>query len=138
MEESELPAQYNGKLLAFNLDFKIYELYYKTDGVADNIDDWYSLLASRYDTKGDIVLHYMFDDTSIEDWKVDMVFTNEATQTMKINGVDVQIAEMKHSLKYKYWHYAIFEYDNVVYDIRVQSDNAEYIYEVLNQLLGDV
>ena len=137
-KESELPTTYDGKLLAFNLDFKIYELYYRTDGVADNIDDWYSLLASRYDTKGDIVLHCMFGETSIEDWKVGMVFTKAATHTVEINGVNVQIAKTKHSLKYQHWYYAIFEYDDVVYDIRVQSDNAEYIYEVLNQLLGDL
>ena len=52
--------------------------------------------------------------------------------------MNVQIAKTKHSLKYQHWYYAIFEYDDVVYDIRVQSDNAEYIYEVLNQLLGDL
>ena len=136
-EESELPAQYNGKLLAFNLDFEKYELYYKTDGNAENTDDWYSLLASKYDTKGDIVLYCMFGETSIEDWKVDMVFTKAATHTVEINGVNVQIAKTKYFLKYQHWHYAVFEYDNVVYDIRVQSDNPEYVYEVLNHLLSE-
>ena len=38
--ESELPAQYEGKLLAFNLGFEQYEFYYKTDGNAENTDDW--------------------------------------------------------------------------------------------------
>ena len=134
--ESELPAQYEGNLLAFNLGFEQYEFYYKTDGNAENTDDWYSLLASKYDTNGDIILHCMFGETTVDDWKVSKVFTKEATQTKTINGVEVQIAQNKNSLKYEYWHYAIFEYDDVVYDIRVQSDNADYVYEVLNELIN--
>lgn len=141
-EESELPATYDGKLLAFNLDFENYEFYYKTDGVAENTDDWYSLLASKYDTSGDILLHCMFDAASKQnpdqDWKVDAVFTSDATQKKNINGVEVEIAQHGNSLKYKYWHYAIFTYGGVVYDVRVQSDNPEYVYEVLNQLLNEV
>lgn len=141
-QESELPATYNGKMLAFNLDFETYEFYYKTDGVAENTDDWYSLLASKYDTNGDIVLHCMFTPTTEEDqkedWKVDSVFTAEATQKKIINGVEVEIAQTKYSIKYEYWHYAIFTYDGVVYDVRVQSNNPEYVYEVLNQLLSGV
>ena len=134
--ESELPAQYEGKILAFNLGFEQYELYYKTDGKAENTDDWYSLLASKYDTNGDIILHCMFGETTVDDWKVSKVFTKAATQTKTINGVEVQIAQNENSLKYEYWHYAIFEYDDVVYDIRVQSDNADYVYEVLNKLIN--
>ena len=134
--ESELPAQYEGKILAFNLGFEQYELYYKTDGKAENTDDWYSLLASKYDTNGDIILHCMFGETTVDDWKVSRVFTKEATPSKLINGVEVQIAQNDNSLKYEYWYYAIFEYDDVVYDIRVQSDNGDYVYEVLNELIN--
>lgn len=135
--ESELPTRYTGKLLAFNLEFEKYEFYYKYNGIAENTGDWYSLLAAKADTKGDILLHCMFGDTTVEDWKVSGVFTSNATQKFNVNGVEVQIAAHPvPSLKYKYWHYAIFEYDNVVYDIRVQSDNAEYVYEVLDTLIG--
>lgn len=138
-KESDLPATFDGKLLAFNLNFENYEFYHKTDGVAENTDDWYSLLTSKYDTNGNVLLHCMFDAASEQnpdiDWKVDSVFTPEATQTKTINGIKVEIAQTKNSLKYKYWHYAFFTYDGVVYDVRVQSDNSEYIYEVLNRLL---
>lgn len=142
-QESELPAVYDGKLLAFNLNFEKYEFYYKYDGVPENTDDWYTLLAAKYDAeKGDILLHCMFDAATKEnpnqDWKVDSVFTPEATQKKTINGVEVEIAQNEYSLKYKYWHYVIFIFDGVVYDVRVQSDNPEYVYEVLNQLLSVV
>lgn len=134
-DENELPTRYDGKLLAFHLDFKQYEFYYKADGTAENTDNWYSLLAAEYNTNGDIVLHCMFGETTVEDWKVSMVFTKEATQTQTINGIEVQIARLDLSLKYEYWYYAIFEYDDVVYDIRVQSNDAGYIYEVLDALI---
>lgn len=133
--ESELPAQYDGTLLAFNLNFKNYEFYYKSDGVAENTDDWYSLLASKGDAKGRIVLHCMFGDTTVDDWKVSKVFTKKATEKINVNGVEVLIARHELSLNYTYWHYAIFEYDNVVYDIRVESNDAEYVYEVLDTLI---
>lgn len=45
--ESDLPAQYDGKLLAFNLECSQYEFYYKQDGSAENTEDWYSLLQAR-------------------------------------------------------------------------------------------
>ena len=133
--ESELPAQYDGTLLAFNLNFKNYEFYYKSDGVAENTDDWYSLLASKRDTNGYILLHCMFGETTVDDWKVSKVFTKDATETIAVNGIDVQIAKNEPSLDYEYWYYAIFEYDDVVYDLRVKSNDANYVFDVLNTIL---
>ena len=145
--ESELPAEYDGKLLAFNLNFPLYEFYYKQDGSddttgsvghigsAENTENWYSLLASKHDSEGKILLHCMFGDTTVDDWKVSTVFTKNATETITVSGIEVQIARLDLSLQYEYWHYAIFEYDDVVYDIRVQSNDAEYVYKVLDTLI---
>ena len=135
--ENDLPAQYDGKLLAFNLKCSQYEFYYKQDGSAENTEDWYSLLGAKYDAEaeGRIVLHCMFGDTTVDDWKVSKVFTKKATEQINVNGVEVLIARNEPSLNYTYWHYAIFEYDNVVYDIRVESNDAEYVYEVLDTLI---
>lgn len=135
--ESDLPAQYDGKLLAFNLECSQYEFYYKQDGSAENTEDWYSLLGAKYDAEaeGRIVLHCMFGDTTVDDWKLSSIFTKKATEKIDVNGVEVLIARQELSLDYEYWHYAIFEYDDVVYDIRVQSNDAEYVYEVLDTLI---
>ena len=134
--EGDLPAQYDGELLAFNLDFPLYELYYRQDGAVENTEDWYSLLGYKYDAEAEsrINLHCMFGDTTVEDWKVSSVFTKKATEIRTINGIEVQIARMEFSLNYEYWHYAIFEYDDVVYDIRIQSNHPAYVYEVLETL----
>lgn len=134
--QDELPTQYDGELLAFRLNFDGYEFYFKKDGCAENTEDWYSLLGLGYSEDGRILLHCMFGDTTVEDWKVKRVFTKKATETVHINGVEVQIAPHELSLNYAYWHYAIFEYDDVVYDLRVQSNEPEYVYEVLHTLLG--
>lgn len=135
---SGLPVEYNGVLLAENLDFTdsaAIELYYNENGTAQNVSDWYSLLISDGTSDYDLMMFCMFGEASVEDWKVDMVFTDEATETININGVDVQIARWDMSLQYEYWYYAIFEYDGVVYDIRTKSNNASFIYDILNTVL---
>lgn len=137
---ADLPAKYHGKLLAENFDLHdandSLEFYYREGGDPANVADWYSLLVYNNGDGGEVLMHCMFGDTSPEDWKVRMVFTKKATKILHINGIEVQIARHEPSLRYAHWYYAIFEYDDVVYDVRVQSNDAEYIYKVLNTLLG--
>ncbi len=132
---NELPAEYNGTLLAENIEFSKAEFYYDTDGTAENIEDWYSLLISKGTSEYRMTMFCLFGDSTVDDWKVSRVFTRKATETININGVDVQIARNEISLQYEYWYYAIFEYDDVVYDIRVKSNDANCVYEVLNTVL---
>ena len=133
----QLPAKYDGTLLVKNLDVDAFEFYYKEGGDPSNTEDWYSLLLLEYDGGSKLMLHCMFGDLDVEDWKVDMVFTKKATETRIIHGVEVQIARRELSLNYAYVYYAIFKYDGVVYDLRTESNEAEYIYEVLDILLRD-
>ena len=133
----QLPAEYDGTLLVKNLDVDAFEFYYKEGGDPSNTEDWYSLLLLEYDRGSKLMLHCMFGDLDIEDWKVDMVFTKKATETRIIHGVEVQIARRELSLNYEYVYYAIFKYDGVVYDLRTESNEAEYVYEMLDILLRD-
>ena len=134
---SQLPAEYDGTLLVKNLDVDAFEFYYKEGGDPSNTEDWYSLLLLEYDGGSKLMLHCMFGDLDLEDWKVDMVFTKKATETRIIHGVEVQIARRELSLNYEYVYYAIFKYDGVVYDLRTESNEAEYVYEMLDILLRD-
>lgn len=134
---SQLPAEYDGTLLAENLEAGVYEFYYKEGGDPTDTDDWYSLLVSEVIGNGRVMLHCMFGDLDLEDWKVDMVFTKKATETRIIHGVEVQMARRELSLNYEYVYYVVFKYDGVVYDLRTESNEAEYVYEVLELLLGD-
>ncbi len=134
----DLPAQYNGKILVQNLNLSkaaTFEFFYNENGAVTNPDDWYSLIISDHQNDKQLLIHCMFGNTTVEDWKVDMVFTNEATKIININGIEIQIAQFKKSIDYNYWYYAIFEYDNIVYDVRVKSNNEDCIYDVLNEII---
>ena len=136
----QLPAAYDGALRVKNLELEdpTYEFYYKEGGDPTDPADWYSLLVSEVIGNGQVVLHCMFGDPDLEDWKVDMVFTKQATETRVIHGVEVQIARQQPSLRAEYWYYAIFKYDGVVYDLRTLSDDAGYVDEVLERMLGEL
>ncbi len=152
---AELPAEYGGKLLVQNLELHktaTIELYYNEGGSAENAEDWFSLIISDTilsATETEIIggneipkaekkllLYCFFDGRTVEKQTVDMVFTEDATETTTINGVEVQIARHSISLDFEYWYYAVFEYDGVVYDVRTKANRQEYIYEVLEQLLA--
>lgn len=137
---SGLPAAYDGRLLAPNLalseDARI-EFYYREGGDPTHTEDWYSLIVADTQKDRDLLLHCLFGGGAAEDWKVHMVFTEEATKRVCINGVEVQIAPNATSLGYKYWYYALFEYDGAVYDLRVKSDDPNAIFDVLQQLLKE-
>ena len=134
----QLPARYDGAALVEGLGATSYEFYYKEGGDPADPADWYSLLVSEVIGNGQVMLHCMFGDPNIEDWKVDMVFTKKATETRVIHGVEVQIARQQPSLRAEYWYYAIFKYDGVVYDLRTLSDDAGYVDEVLERMLGEL
>ena len=135
---AQLPAEYGGAALVEGLGATSYEFYYKEGGDPADPADWYSLLVSEVIGNGQVVLHCMFGDPDIEDWKVDMVFTKQATETRVIHGVEVQIARQQPSLRAEYRYYAIFKYDGVVYDLRTLSDDAGYVDEVLERMLGEL
>ena len=135
---AQLPAEYGGAALVEGLGATYYEFYYKEGGDPTDPADWYSLLVSEAIGNGQVTLHCMFGDPDIEDWKVDMVFTKQATETRVIHGVEVQIARQQPSLRAEYRYYAIFKYDGVVYDLRTLSDDAGYVDEVLERMLGEL
>ena len=134
----DLPAEYDGKLLAQNLELSemaTVSFFYVKDGSPTNTNDWKCLIISDSQRGRKLTMSCIFGDTTVDEWKVHRVFTEKATQTVTINGVEVQIARNDYSLDLQYSHYAIFEYDGIVYDIRVKSDDPDYIYDVLEQML---
>lgn len=132
---SEITENYNGKLLAENIvKDKFFEFYSKTETFSENSDDWYSLLFFEQNDEYKLLMHCMFGEEA-EDWKVGMVFTDEATKTININGVNVEIARFDLSLEYKHNYYALFQYDGTVYDLRVNSDNENTIITILEDLI---
>ena len=134
---SDLPAVYDGKMLLQNLDLSEgvdFNFFYVKDGSPTNTEDWHSLYFDDYQYDIKLSVSCLFD-TTVEDWKPTRLFTEKATQTVTINGTEVQIARNDYSFDLQYGYYAIFEYDGIVYDIRVTSKDSDYIYGVLEQML---
>ena len=130
-------------VLVENLDFEVFkeekvELFYDKSGTAENVDDWYSLLIRGKYLEKDITIYCMFDETKgVEDWKVSMVFQPDVTKKIDINGTMVEVAGRDVPLEGQNQYYAIFEYQDVVYDIRIISNNVDDMYAVLNDILQD-
>lgn len=124
-------------LKSLNLENATFELYYAEDGDPSNVEDWYRLLINTYEDPELMIVCVFNGRRTYEEQKVDMVFTKDTTETVEINGTTVEIAPAPNSLKYDYWHYSIFEYCGVIFDVRCQSDNADAIYTVLDQILSN-
>ncbi|MBR5592990.1 MAG: hypothetical protein IKW46_02840 [Bacteroidaceae bacterium] len=121
-------------LKSLDLENATFELYYAEGGDPSNVEDWYRLLINTYDDPELMIVCVFNGRRTLEEQKVDMVFTKDNTETIEINGTTIQIAP-NHSLEYDYWHYSIFEYGNVVFDVRCQSNDEDMIYTVLGQIL---
>ena len=133
---------YNGELLTSKLEGMNAELYISQKCGGDgeltydinDTESWYSLIISSGYENSKLSV-FCFFNGNVEDWKVDMVFTKNATEKLEINGVPVQVARRELSLGYEYAYYAIFEYGGVVYDVRTCSDDKDFIYLILDKLL---
>ena len=135
-----LDTAYNNRLLLDNLDWSQYGtyeswLYCHTEGTISNPKNWRTLLIFARNAQSRLQVFTIFNDEEITDWKVSMVFRNANTKTVEVNGVQVEIAEWKETPNYQYWHYAIFKYQGVIYDIRIQSNDPDQIMNFLNELI---
>ena len=74
----------------------------------------------------------------MEDRKIDRGFTKKAAKTEIIKGVTVYYAEADLSLRFEHNIYVIFEYEDVIYDIRVNSDDPQIIWQVVYSMLEEI
>lgn len=136
-----LIQNYSGDLLLdrLNLDDSEntnIELYYSASGNAENTEDWYSAIVDTEYADYSVSIYALFDGTkTVEDWKVSSVFTENATKIVTIAETEVQIAPNNHGNLLSNGYYAIFEYEDVIYEVRVTSNDIQDTYSVLNQLL---
>lgn len=139
---TDIPVPDEKELLIGNLNLDAalcssINLCVNENGSTTDFDDWYSLTIVSDYPDYHMTLFCLFDTTkTLEDWKVSSVFTPWATKSVEINGTEVLIAPFDISIDYEYSYYAIFEYQNVVYDIRVRSNDSNTIYDILNEILS--
>ena len=140
----EITELYGENWLVANLDILSDEnvpvdLYYNVGGESKNPDDWYSLTLGRAIADSRFSIYSLFDkNKSLEDWKIDNVFTKEATTTEVINGVTVYYAEGDLSVDYTHKILAIFDYDGVVYDVRVDCNDPQIAHDIVQDMLDEI
>lgn len=141
---NEISELYGDNWLVANLDILSNEnvpvdLYYNVGGESQNTEDWYSLTLGRAIEDSRITIYSLFDKSKdLEDWKIDNIFTKEATTTEAFNGVTVYYAEGDLSVDYAHKVYAIFEYDGIVYDVRVECNDPQTAHNIVQDMLEEI
>ena len=136
-----LSRHYPGNLLIKRLSFdgmdnKNIDLYYDEEGNTEISEDWRSVIIGAECADYNITIFALFHQKGkLEEWKVPSVFTADATQIVTIAETEVHIAPNNHGNLLSDGYYAIFEYENVIYEVRVTSNDIQDTYSVLNQLL---
>lgn len=129
-------------LLAERLDlsdayYSDIELWYNESGSTSDLDAWYSLITSGKFDEYEFVLYSLFEG-DIDNWKVKTVFTEENTRAIDMNGVTVLTAPHPISVDYPYYDYALFEYEGIIYDLRVQSNSKSTMLNLLNEIIPNL
>lgn len=138
-----LSRHYSGDLLIERLSFdgvvnKSIDLYYDEEGNAELPEDWHSVIIGAEYTDHNMTIFALFHQQGkLEEWKVPSVFTADATQIVTIAETAVHIAPNSHGNLLPDGYYAIFEYENVIYEVRVTSNDIHDTYSVLNALLTE-
>lgn len=136
----ELYELYGRELLISRLDLsgmtvKENNLYYDSDGAAENTKDWRNHILWASSAELDISVCTWFFG-SLDSHKNDMLFTKENTKVYNINDVDVFV--VPHPLGFlseRIYDHAIFEYDDIVYYISVQSNKPDMILDIVESML---
>lgn len=118
-------------------DYSDIELWYDENGTSGDPDAWYSLIASAGSDEYRFTLYSLFEG-DIDDWKVKKVFTRKKSQAVNVNGITVLTAPHTVTLGYPFFDYAIFEYEGVVYDLRVQSVRESTLMELLKEIIPNL
>ena len=114
-------------------------LYYDVGGDIANPDDWYSVIIGKNSSDCFFTIYSFFDEEQdLEDRKIDSVFTKKATKTEVMGDITVYYAEAEKSYFYEHKIYAIFEYSDVIYDIRVESDDPQIIKRIVEDMLEEL
>lgn len=120
--------------LPLNLDDEYnIELYYKKDGDELNYKDWYSLCISKTNEKYRVEYMCLFDKSkTFDDWKIPSVYENGTERVITIHDTEVTLAFLSPQM-----YCAIFELDNLVYDIRLTYINSS-VNEGFDELIKEL
>lgn len=141
---ADISHTFGGNLLTQGIDLETAtslttEFYYDESGNRNNIADWYSLLIFAEYPDYKMSMYCLFNENNVNAWKANSVFTKDNTVEKTMDSISVLQARADDSLLqntsgYQYVDYVIFEYDNVVYDIRTYSNKESTMDDVLSDI----
>ncbi len=131
----EVSAIYEGVLLAENISYEEatdthIQLCYSGTGLPISVDDWKTLSVSANYEDYDVTLNCAFNG------EVFTVNEENAIDIVQYGDTTIHIYKAETTSEYDLAFYAVFEYQNVCYELRTYSNDKDCIYDILQAVLG--
>ena len=132
----EVSSAYEGVLLAENISFANADdtsilLRYNGDGLPLSSEDWKTLSVSASYENYDMTLNCAFNGESFT------MNGEEPIDIIQYGDTNIQIYQGETTPEYELTYYAVFEYQNVYYELKTYSNDEKCIYEILQAVLGE-
>lgn len=132
----EVSALYEGVLLAKNLSYdeayntKI-QLCYTGEGLPFSESEWEKLTVSANYEDYDLTMDCTFNGDEVN------VEGGDAIEKIEFGETTVFLYQAEPQADYDLSYYAVFEYENVLYELQTYTNEEKRIYEILETVLGD-
>lgn len=131
----EVLAAYDGELLAGKISYEDASdtnilLCYTGNDLPLSSDEWKTLSISASYEDYDMTLNCAFNGETFT------VNEEKAIDTIQYGDTTIQIYQGETMPEFELTYYAVFEYQNVFYELKTYSNDKECIYEILRAVLG--
>ncbi|MBR6626444.1 MAG: hypothetical protein IKL04_00490 [Lachnospiraceae bacterium] len=131
----EILSVYEGKLLAENISYDSANdtqilLCYTGDDLPLSSDRWQTLSVSASYEDYDMTLNCAFNGETFT------ASDEKVIDTIQYGDTTIQIYQGETTPEFELTYYAVFEYQNVCYELKTYSNDKERIYEILQAVLG--
>lgn len=132
----EVASMYEGVLLAENLSYDgAYEtkiqLCYTGEEIPFSMGEWESLSVSADYEDYNLRMNCTFNGEKVE------LREEDAIEKIEFGETTVFLYEAEPQADYDVSYYAVFEYENVLYELRTYSNEERRIYDILKTVLGE-
>jgi len=132
----EVSSAYEGVLLTNNISLEGADntkvlLCYNGEGLPLNSEDWKTLSVSASYENYDLALNCAFNGESFT------MNGEEPIDIIQYGDTSIQIYQGETTPEFELTYYAVFEYQNVYYELKTYSNDEKFIYEILQAVLGE-
>ena len=131
----EVLAAYEGELLVEKISYEGASdtnilLCYTGNDLPLSSDEWKTLSVSASYEDYDMTLNCAFNGETF------ITSGEKAIDTIQYGDTTIQIYQGETTPEFELTYYAVFEYQNVCYELKTYSNDKERIYEILQTVLG--